>query len=129
MSEKARQRIAENLETKNLHLDLAHCGLTDLNDLPELGKCVYLTNLNLSHNKITDIFFLKGLTSLTDLDLNNNYRITDISSLQGLTALTHLDLSLNPIRDISFLKSLTSLTHLYLAGNRIRDISFLIWCH
>jgi internalin A len=95
-------------------------------DDPEAAQQILssMTELNLGHNRITDISFLGSLTNLTTLYLNDN-RITDFSFLGSLTNLTTLYLGCNHITDISFLGSLTNLTKLYLGYNPITDISSL----
>ena len=152
MSEIARRLIAENLKTKYPYLDLYDCGLTDLNEVPELFECVHLETLILSNiwvefengimgkkstqNKgranalkalpvgINELKNIKKFVYKGNIH-DTNSQITDISSLQGLTSLTDLDLSINQITDISFLQGLTALTNLDLSENQITDISFL----
>jgi len=84
-----------------------------------------LTELDLTHNQLTDISALTSLSDLTTLSLGNNYKLTDISALTALTGLKRLFLQGNQLTDISALKSLTDLTELYLGGNRLTDISAL----
>ncbi len=97
-------------------LNLSHNKITDISFLKDLTN---LTTLNLSNNQITNYSFLKYLTNLTTLYLYNN-KITDISFLKDLTKLTKLDLSYNQITDISFLKNFTNLTDLNLSNNQIK---------
>lgn len=52
-------------------------------------------------------------------------QLEDISSLKGLKTLTRLNLSNNRIRDISCLSELAWLNRLFLNGNRVSDISGL----
>ena len=80
-----------------------------------------LTELNLTHNDITEINFLQGLTNLTQLHLNHN-DIRDLTPLERLTRLTQLNLMDNGITDIEPLKGLKRLTQLGLAHNNITDI-------
>ena len=120
---KAKRLIQDCKNAKKTYLDLDYCGITNLEDLPELFGCIHLKSLYLSNNQISDISFLKELTGLQSLDLSNN-QISDISFLKELTGLQSLDLSRNQISDISFLKELTGLQYLYLRFNRIDNISF-----
>ena len=83
-----------------------------------------LTELELSHNSISDISVLENLTALAALELSHN-SISDISVLENLTSLKWLYLSYNSISDISVLENLTSLKMLWLGGNSISDISVL----
>jgi GTPase SAR1 family protein len=122
MSNLALERIAKEKIEKTGKLNLGKCGLTELPE--ELFELVWLKELMLYPNQITDISFLSGLTQLQSLDLSAN-QITDISFLSGLTSLQTLYLSANQITDISFLSGLTSLQILDLRNNQITDISFL----
>jgi len=45
----ARQLIRNCLETQNPYLDIGNCGITDLNDLPELFECTHLETLIVSN--------------------------------------------------------------------------------
>ena len=89
-----------------------------------LGGLTSLTELRLNDNNITDISMLGGLTSLTELRLNDN-NITDISMLGGLTNLERLFLANNNITDVSALAGLTNLIELFLRFNAITDITAL----
>ena len=120
----ARELIKECQETQNPYLNLGNCGITDLNQLPELFGCTHLKGLYLYNNQITDYRFLEKLTGLQTLNLSYN-PITDYRFLEKLTKLQTLDLSYNQIRDISFLEKLTGLHKLFLISNQITDISFL----
>jgi GTPase SAR1 family protein len=122
MSNLALELIAKEKIEKTGKLNLGKCGLTELPE--ELFELVWLKELMLYTNQITDISFLSGLTQLQSLDLSAN-QITDISFLSGLTSLQTLYLSANQITDISFLSGLTSLQILDLRNNQITDISFL----
>jgi hypothetical protein len=46
----ARKLIKDCQETQNPYLDLGRCGITDLNDLPELFECTHLETLILSNS-------------------------------------------------------------------------------
>jgi len=67
-----RKLIKECQDTLNPHLDLWNCGITDLEEFPELLECKHLKTLILNENQITDIIFLENLTGLQELDLRNN---------------------------------------------------------
>ncbi|MEI6138260.1 MAG: leucine-rich repeat domain-containing protein [Mariniphaga sp.] len=82
----------------------------------------YLTSLNLSDNKISDITPLSGLRTLKILNLIGN-NISDISSLKELNNIQDLNLNHNQIIDISPLRNLTNIVSLSLADNQISDIS------
>ena len=149
MSELARELIAECQRTQSTYLDLGNCGLTDLNEIPELFECTHLEELVLSDewwddekgeqqksrnegdlNSISVISqSFRTLKNLKILILGYRYsalsQISDISFLKDLAKLTYLDLSYNHISDISFLKDLYNLTNLNLSYNHISDISCL----
>jgi len=115
-------QISQTLQFPVLYLD--SCDIEDLNDLPELFECLYLTQLSIRSNKISDISRLAELTNLKSLKLNSN-RISDISCLEKLTELEALNLSSNQISDISCLEKLIKLETLSLSYNKISDIGCL----
>ena len=134
MSEIARRLIAENLETKNPYLDLGNCGLTDLNEVPELFECVHLETLILSNIWVEFENGIMGKKSTQNKGRANKLKalpvgIGELKNIKKFVCKGYKHDSSSQVTDISVLRNLTSLTHLYLAGNRIRDISFLIWCH
>ena len=45
----ANKLIQECLTTKNKYLDLGFCGITNLDELPELFKCTHITTLIISN--------------------------------------------------------------------------------
>ncbi|MGH7970895.1 MAG: leucine-rich repeat domain-containing protein, partial [Limisphaerales bacterium] len=83
-----------------------------------------LTNLVLSDDHITNVFFLTNLSRLTVLALDDN-SIADASPLGELRQLSWLSLRGNYLTNADFLTNATQLTYLNLATNRIRDISAL----
>ena len=94
-------------------------------DLTLLPRCINLTYLDLSGNRISDISPLAGLSHLKTLHLLEN-KITDIRPLAGLVNLQILDLQRNRIVDITPLKGLTQLEKLYLNSNQIVDLKPLV---
>ena len=92
-----------------------------IQDLTGLEFAVNLKELRLGLNEISDLSALKGLTSLSVLDLHRNRKISDLSPLGGLTQLTWLSLRGNKIVDVSPLKGLKSLTYLHIGYNKISD--------
>jgi len=145
----ARALIKKCRETQNSYLDLGNCGITDLNDLPELFECTHLETLILSNgwrdvdkirwiqsdntgpgNKIdsipAEISHLKKLMTLfLSGKWNDKWEISDICFLEKLTGLQTLYLGSNQISDIRFLEKLTGLQTLDLSSNQISDYSFL----
>jgi Leucine-rich repeat (LRR) protein len=81
-----------------------------------------VTDVTWCCKNIQDVVPLSGLTSLSRLDLSDNY-IQDLTPLAGLTALTTLVLNYNKIQDVAPLVGLTALTKLYLCGNRIQSVA------
>ncbi len=142
----ARRLIQECLETQNPYLDLGYCGITDLDEIPELFECTHLQTLILSNkwydfkekkylksqnkgfpNKITKLSngFLQ-LTKLQTLKISGYYErfeVKDLEVLSKLNQLKSLDLRLNQISDISPLKDLKQLNELNLSYNQISDIT------
>ena len=95
-------------------------GLTNLREL-------YLNSVA----ALEDYSALQNLPNLQVLNLSNrflfeNSKIVDISSLKGLTSLTQLNLSDNKISDIGSLSNLTNLSRLDLSENFVRDLSPLV---
>ena len=123
-------------------LTVSGCELDD-EDVKKFGTLIWLSELNLDGNLISDISFLKNmsilktfsiannmvkdisilesLTNLRKLNLSNNL-ISDITSLASLTALRTLDLSYNLIESIAPLSVLTSVSELNLAGNTVKQL-------
>ncbi len=147
MSRKAKQLIARAKAENWKRLDLAYCGLTELDtQVPELFELSQLEELVLSNSR--EVWRYEGskntgsanqleelptamakLKQLKILECRgfiiNDNQIRDISVLQFLPQLTALDLYDNQISDISVLQFLTQLTSLNLGGNQISDISVL----
>ncbi|NOQ25654.1 MAG: GTP-binding protein [Bacteroidales bacterium] len=144
----ARKLIKECQKTQNSYLDLGKCGITNLNDLPELFECIHLEILilaniwwNFEENKVSQssntgtknnfetipskITNLKNLKKFYMSSLLSGWGISDISFLENLTELQTLDFSYNKISDYSFLEYPTGLKTLYLGHNEISDIRFL----
>lgn len=94
-------------------------------DLAQLANLTQLTWLDLSNNLLADgttasasdaTQQLKGLTSLTHLDLAIN-TIRRLSGVEQLTNLAYLDAYDNAIRDFEPLRNRTTITHLNLGRN------------
>ncbi|CAL6078692.1 leucine-rich_repeat domain-containing protein [Hexamita inflata] len=75
--------------------------------------------------KIEHIYLISFLTYLTELNLSGN-RISDISSISKLKNLKKLDLTRNCIEDTSALQSLLNLTHLYLSKNKLTSYTLAL---
>lgn len=91
-------------------------------DFRQLKYCKNLMALDLGHNAIDDISFMKDLKKLRVIILANNF-ITDISPLAGLKDLEYAELFNNYIADYSPLSGLDRLIDLNLAFNQTQDFS------
>ena len=106
----------------------------EINDLSPLAGLTSLTQLILNQNHIRDLSSLSNLTNLTSLQIWGN-QITDLSPLANLNNLTELDLSENQVANISPLANLTNLTQLRIQGTppyiggvaQISDVSCRRW--
>ncbi|NFN56845.1 DUF5050 domain-containing protein [Clostridium botulinum] len=110
-----------NLHSINLR------GHGKLEGLENLMPIRGLIKLDLQGREInyTSLYYIKYLTSLRYLYLNNMNLTGDLSFLENLTDLRVLDLSRTGISNISILDKLRNLSELYLGGNNIIDLSSL----
>ena len=90
-----------------------------------LRHCAQLRALDLGHNLIEDLDFLRALPELRVLILADNH-ITDLGPLADLKHLEYLELFMNRITDLSPLAGLTELRDLNLTRNRVDDIRPLL---
>lgn len=102
-------------------LSMNDCGLTDLNFIKTLTnlKTVYINN-----NKLINAEGIKELSSITKLYMEN-CELDDINFLEKLTNISELNLNGNNISNIDVLCNLQKLRELYLNSNKIEDISSL----
>lgn len=84
--------------------------------------CKDMLALDLGHNAIDDLSFLRDMPQLKILILACN-RITDMSDIAYLKDLEYLEIFKNPITDISALSGLTKLIDLNLSNLEITDVS------
>ncbi len=93
-------------------------------DVSFLANLTALTQLNLSHNRIKDLSYLRPVfKSLTELDLSNNF--INETSLQFLNAsrfISTLLLSNNRLESADFIKNFDHLEVLDLSNNQIKSI-------
>ena len=89
-----------------------------------LKYCTNLLALDLGHNKITDLYFLDGMTSLRYLILADN-RIEDISILATMPDLEYVELFFNRITDLNALSGMEHLKDLNVCFCPISDYSAL----
>ncbi|XP_055599671.1 oligodendrocyte-myelin glycoprotein-like [Uranotaenia lowii] len=113
-----------------LSLDASYNYLSEL--LVDPGMLYNLKSLNLEHNRIQNIDFLKGLFKLRDVDVSNNYLDKiDLSVLDSAKDLTTLKLSNNRIRIITTtigdMLHLPRLTTLMLNNNQLYILDASQW--
>lgn len=104
-----------SLDLSNNMINIIGNGLTDLKNLK---------SLNLSHNNVNDVNFLKNLNKLEDLNLSFN-RIQEIKNLDYLKKLKILRLSNNKIDNMGDNFRFKHLEKLYLNNNKIRVVKNL----
>lgn len=80
--------------------------------------------LDLSNQNLVNIVPLVGLTSLTDLNLSHN-QISDPSSITYLATLQSLDVSNNKLQSTQFIRILTQLQTLHIQNNPAKDYQYL----
>lgn len=93
----------------------------DLIDIDGIEHCVNLTTLNLSGNKLSNIYNLRYLDRLIELDLSNN-EIQDIEPLSCMDELEMLYLENNEIDDIDTLLQLPCLKFVVISGNPLSSM-------
>ena len=81
---------------------------SNISNLDGLQYCIGVTNLDLSHNKIENIYEINSLEQLEELDLSNN-DIVNIDQLIGLDNLDTIYLDSNQIDDIEILLKIKQL--------------------
>ena len=94
----------------------------NLSDLAWLKHMTSIQNLNISNNKIVDISSISNMPNLKELNLSDN-QIGNLQPLKGLPMLQKLKLHKNKISDIHLLNSLNNLQELDLSENNISIIS------
>ncbi|XP_065665023.1 uncharacterized protein LOC101234890 isoform X4 [Hydra vulgaris] len=104
--------------------DTIHNVICQFGSTKELLQIPFLTELDLSCNKITNINddAMKYLPSLEKLNLS--YNNLQIANSEELSTLSHLDLSFNTIISIPIFSEKVSekLTHLYLKNNQLSSL-------
>ena len=94
-------------------------------DLSDLRHMLYLEDLTISGQEITDLAFLEGMTHLKRLDLSGCTVHADLDILRTLPALEELSLQGCSISSLAFLEGAPALKHLDLSGNAIGNLSAL----
>lgn len=89
-------------------------------DAQYIRYCTDLVALDLGHQRLTDISFLRPLKKLRVLILADSY-ISDISVLGELPELEYIELFMNRVEDVSPLAKLTKLEDLNICSNKVSD--------
>lgn len=108
----------------NLHTLTAPGTVLDNKSASTISKLEKLRVLNIDSTWVTNISFLKDLTSLVDLDVSNN-KIVDATAIKNLEKLVTLRIQNTNIRDIEFVSSLKNLNYLNVSYTKISDVSIL----
>lgn len=93
-----------------------------------LRYCTDLIALDLGHNDLTDIEWIKELKNLQVLILADNRNLRDISAIGELKKLKYLELFLTSVGDISPLQNLSELLDVNLIYTPVKDITPLLSC-
>ena len=125
MSELALQRIRENIEKHRRgedarFLDLGNCGMTEVPE--EIGECVWVEELALSVNLISDLSPLAKLTALQALVCFET-QVSHLVPLVNLTALQTLECSETQVSDLAPLTNLTTLQSLNCSWTQVSDLA------
>jgi small GTP-binding protein len=120
MLEKAQHLIHLTKEQQFTTLNLSGCRLTEIPE--EVAEMVWLEELDLAQNQISDLELLKRLINLKILWLYQN-QIKDLEPISGLVNLQKIELSLNQISELNPLKGLENLQALGLDHNPISDLN------
>lgn len=95
-------------------------------DFTLLKYCTNLLALDLGHNNITDLSFLRSMPRLRVLILAENQKLKDITPIGELRDLEYLELFWTAVQDLTPLKSLPNLMDLNLSKTTLLDISPLL---
>lgn len=97
-------------------------------DVQVLRYCTDLIALDLGHNDISDVEWIKDLPNLQVLILAENRKLKDVTPIGTLTKLKYLELFLTAVEDISPLANLSELLDVNLFYTNIDDITPLLQC-
>ncbi len=101
-------------------LFLTHCKITDLSFLKQMPQ---LQCLSLYQTPVEDLAVLENLSNLVELALFGNENAKNMETVGKLTKLQDLGMQNCGIEDIGFLSGLTGLRGVNLNGNRVTDIT------
>ena len=125
-------------------LELSGCEITDTSLVEALSSLIWLEDLNLNNNLITNISSLSNMIKLRNLSVSNN----NIKTLEGIESLSNLttfiaskniinnisplsshpkmktlDLSENLVQDLTSISSMSVLSNLNIAGNKLSKLN------
>jgi hypothetical protein len=103
-------------------LDMLNFNITTLYLAP---RCIQLVHLNLTHNQLSDLSFVRTLPLLRRLWLGNN-QISNLTPLQWCPELRILEIYNNPISDLSSLATLVNLRIVHVNSTQITTLSALV---
>ena len=112
-----------NVEESFLYLQSLNLKQNKIKILPKM-YAVYLTNIDLSENRISDCSQFTGLPKLKKLNLNQN-KIKSCKGLSNCPLLDALYLNTNRIKSLEGIENLPNLRKLRLKTNRIKNFAFL----
>ena len=115
-----------DLDTDVTNFSTAHLfsvgGYMENDVAQQLKYCVDMVALDLGHNPIYDISFLRSMPKLRSLILVDN-GISDLSPMTSLKNLEYVELFENKLVDISPLAECTNIKEINLCKNTIKDAS------
>lgn len=97
-------------------------------DVDPLRYCTDLIALDLGHNDLTDLDFLRPLTNLQVLMLADSRKLEDISVIGTLHRLKYLELFMTGVSDITPIGELPELLDVNLCVTKVADVSPLLSC-
>ncbi len=97
-------------------------------DVQVLQYCTDLIALDLGHNNLTDLEWLRPLKNLQVLILADNSKLSDISPIGDLKKLKYIELFMTSVSDITPLSNLTELLDVNLCFTKITDATPLLAC-
>ena len=97
-------------------------------DAQVLQYCTDLVALDLGHNGITDLEWLRPLKKLQVLILADNAKLSDITPIGSLTKLKYIELFMTSVEDITPLSNLPDLLDANLCFTKITDVTPLKRC-
>ena len=101
--------------TRSDAISVWNIGGFDDKQLAELKYCTKVKYLDIGHNGITDLSFVRYMPDLEVLILENDY-VADLSPLADCKNLEYLEAGETRVTDVSPLANVTSLRHLNIGG-------------